>query len=230
MTVDAMIIASHPDDAEIGMGGTIISMLKSGMKLTLVDLTNGEPTPYGSPEIRKNEWENASKILGLKNRVNLGLNNRCLVDDVPSRKLLAEAIREYRPKILFTPYWEDAHPDHIAANQLANSARFYAKLTKWDIKGEPYYPGKIFHYFCTHRKVQFIPSFLHDISGHIDTKLASIKAYHSQFVANPKNLEVLDQIKTFNSYWGQQGGVKYAEPFICQEAIIIKDANVLLNA
>lgn len=224
-----LIVASHPDDAEIGMGGTIASLQASGISVALIDLTNGEPTPYGTPEKRKLESEAASSILKIKFRETLNIKNREIFDTIENRKLLASAIRKYRPEVLFLPYWEDGHPDHINASALGVAARFYAKLSNTDIAGEPYYPRKMLHYFCTHIRPKLTPSFLFDISKHIDQKIAAVSAYKSQFSDNPKNSGVIDMIKVEAAYWGSQIGTNYAEPFSSRENIAIRNPDSLLE-
>lgn len=144
MKITILAISPHPDDVEGGMGGSIIKFLKLGHEVHIVDLTDGEPTPHGTPEIRREECKKATDLLGLTNRTTLDLPNRYLFDNVESRKKVAEVIRVVKPDILFLPYWEDAHPDHIQTTQIGEAARFYAKLTKTDLAGEPWYPGRLF--------------------------------------------------------------------------------------
>src|SRR5262249_49901534 len=127
--LDHLVIAPHPDDAELGMGGTLLLLKAHGAKVGVLDLTNGEPTPYGSPEIRERETAAATQILGLDWRGNLALPNRSLVHDLDARREVAGMLRQLRPRWLFAPYWEDAHPDHVAASTLVDAARFWAKLT-----------------------------------------------------------------------------------------------------
>src|SRR5437667_765805 len=110
--LDYLIVAPHPDDAELAAGGSILLLRAQGASVGVLDLTDGEPTPHGSLEIRKRETDAATAILGLDWRGNLGLPNRSLVADLDARRRLAEAFRELRPQTIFAPYWEDAHPDH----------------------------------------------------------------------------------------------------------------------
>src|SRR5437773_8822976 len=104
-SLDYLIIVCHPDDAEICCGGAILSLAAHGARVGVLDLTDGEPTPHGSPEIRQRETEAASAVLGLAWRGNLGLPNRALVADVDSRRQLAGAIRRLRPRVLLAHYW-----------------------------------------------------------------------------------------------------------------------------
>jgi N-acetylglucosamine malate deacetylase 1 len=156
----AVVFAPHPDDAEIGMGGTIRALIQKGIRVVIVDLTDGEPTPHGSKEIRATETANASLTLGVTERCNLELPNRSVFDSVDNRKIVANKIRELRPEVLFAPYWEDAHPDHVQACALIESARFYSKFVKSDLQFNPCYPRRVFHYFSTHLRNRFLPSFV----------------------------------------------------------------------
>src|SRR5919109_4070348 len=105
--LDYLIIAPHPDDAELGVAGTILTLKDQGARVGVLDLTDGEPTPYGSREIRRAETEAANKILQLDWRGNLGLPNRSLSTDLEGRERLAGVLRQLRPRRLFAPYWED---------------------------------------------------------------------------------------------------------------------------
>src|SRR6516225_8236193 len=126
--LDYLVIAPHPDDAELGAGGAILLLKAQGASVGVLDLTDGEPTPHGSPEIRRRETEAATAVLCLGWRDNLGLKNRSLEADLETRAELAGVIRRLKPHCLFAPYWEDAHPDHVAASALVDAARFWAKL------------------------------------------------------------------------------------------------------
>ncbi len=133
--LDVLVVAPHPDDAELGMGGAILRFKAEGWRVGVVDLTSGEPTPHGSPEIRAQETAAATKILGLDWRENLGLPNRSLEPTLAARAALAGVFRRLKPRLLFAPYWVDAHPDHQAAVELVEAARFWSKLTKTDLPG-----------------------------------------------------------------------------------------------
>src|ERR1700677_1086300 len=176
-----LIIGPHPDDQELGMGGTIARLVEQGHRVHLIDMTSGEPTPLGSPETRQRESAAAAKILGV-GRTQLGLVNRQVVHDIPSRPKLAAAIRVHKPDALFLPYPVDAHPDHVAVTRIGEDARFDAKLTKSAIPGEPWSPKRIIYYFCTHLRLNFNPSFCMDISEQIDAKIKAVNCYESQFL------------------------------------------------
>jgi bacillithiol biosynthesis deacetylase BshB1 len=219
--LDYLVVAPHPDDAELAMGGTIRLLKEEGARVGILDLTSGEPTPHGTPELRRAETEAASKVLGIDWRGNLGLPNRSLAADLEARKQLAEAIRDLRPRWLFAPYWVDGHPDHVAASTLVDAARFWAKLTKSDLKGQPHYPGRIFYYFSVHLRIHPAPSFVVDISRHIDAKMAAMSCYRSQFITGRSTdwPTLLDELRDCARYWGWAIGVGYGEPFVCREDI-----------
>lgn len=219
--LDILVIAPHPDDAELGMGGAILKFKAEGLRVGVLDLTNGEPTPHGSLELRAAETAAATEILGLDWRDNLGLPNRSLEPTLAARKQLASVIRQQRPRWLFAPYWEDAHPDHLAATQLVDAARFWAKLSNTDMPGEPFHPERIYNYFCVHLKLAPQPAFVLDISAEWPQKLASIKCYESQFITGrptePRSF--IDNLHHEAAYWGKTIGVQYGEPFTSREPL-----------
>ncbi len=210
-----LCVGAHPDDVEMGMGGTVALLVDQGYDVLLLDLTNGEPTPYGTPETRIKESQESAKILGVK-RKTLNFPNRFLEDTIENRKIIAEIIREFRPKYIFAPYFDDAHPDHVAASRLVDFSRFYAKLTKSDISGEPFYPKRIIYYFPIHIRLRIQPSFLIDISKYIDKKKEAIYCYQSQFIL-PKKESIIENLLLENRYWGIQGNTEAAEPFYQKE-------------
>ena len=221
MELDALVIAPHPDDAELGMGGAILKMLAAGKKVGVLDLTNGEPTPHGTLEIRAAETDAATQVLGLSWRENLGLPNRSLEATLENRKKLASVFRTVRPKWLFAPYWIDAHPDHVAATELVDAARFWSKLSKTDMPGERFHPSRIYNYYCVHLKMHATPAFVLDISDVWKKKLESIACYQSQFVKGREDLDpsFLQQLEYEAAAWGKSIGVKYGEPFTSREPI-----------
>ena len=219
--LDYLVIAPHPDDAELGVGGTILLLQAQGARVGVLDLTDGEPTPFGSPEVRRRETDAATAVLGLAWRGNLGLTNRRLEADLDARARLAGALRELRPRVLFAPYWEDAHPDHLAATALVDAARFWAKLTKTDLPGDPFYPQRILYYFSVHLRIHPRPSFVLDVTPHFETKMRAIECYRSQFIEgrDPTPPTVLDDLRARGRYWGWAVGAGYGEPFVSREEV-----------
>ena len=228
--LDALVIAPHPDDAELGMGGAILKFLASGWNVGILDLTNGEPTPHGSPEIRASETDAASKVLGISWRKNLGLPNRSLEPTLEARAKLAGIFRQTQPRWLFAPYWIDAHPDHTAATKLVDDARFWAKLTKSELIGEPFHPQRIYNYFCVHLKMHAQPAFVLDISEQWEQKEQAIRCYESQFITGRQNQSpsFVEQLKIEAAYWGKTIGVRYGEPFTSREPVGLQDFTSLV--
>ncbi len=200
------------------MGGTIAKLTEQGHDVLLLDMTNGEPTPHGDPQTRAVEAAKAAEILGVKRRL-LDLPNRVLEHNIESRHLVAGVIREHQAQIVFAPYFQDAHPDHVATTRIVEDARFDAKLTKIDLPGEPIYPKWLFYYYCTHLRWVADPNFLFDITGYEDRKRDSIVAYETQFVMPQRNRRVVEWIKSANEYLGSRIGVTSAEPFYTKEPI-----------
>lgn len=215
MSLRILCVGAHPDDVEIGMGGTVASLVQKGHELLLLDLTNGEPTPFGSPEIRARESQESAAVLGAR-RKTFSMPNRFLEDTIENRKTIAAEIRAFRPDYVFAPYFDDAHPDHIAASALVDAARFYAKLTKSDIPGDPFFPKRVIYYYPVHLRLRIQPSFLNDISTTISTKAGAIRCYHSQFEAAGK-ADLVERFLDENRYWGFQAGCAAAEPFFQKE-------------
>lgn len=228
--LDALVVSPHPDDAELGVGGTIIRLAKQGWKVGVLDLTSGEPTPLGSLEKRRAETAAANELLGNPWRENLGLPNRSLVADLASRRALAAVFRKVRPRLIFAPYWEDAHPDHTAATKLVEDARFWSKLSKSDIPGEPFHPARILYYFSVHLRIVERPSLVLDITDELEAKRAAMNCYRSQLVDNqPKDRPgVIDSVCDRTRYWGHMVGVGHAEPFASREPVGLSRLDSLL--
>lgn len=227
-TCDAVCIGAHPDDVEIGMGGTVASMIASGLEVAIVDLTNGEPTPHGTPEKRAAEAALAAEILGVKVRRTLSMPNRYLFDSVEARTELAEVLRELRPRMLFIPYADDAHPDHVAAARICMGARFYSKFTKTGMSGEPHYPARVFHYMAVHQRIIAQPSFVIDIAATLDRKMEALRAYESQFLVNERNAAVLDMVRNSALQWGGLANVEAGEPFFALETPALESPAAVL--
>ena len=229
MTLDVLVVAPHPDDAELGMGGAILRFRQEGMRVGVLDLTTGEPTPHGSLEIRARETEAATRILGLDWRQNLGLTNRSLQPTLEARRQVAGVFRKTRPRWIFAPYWIDAHPDHLAAVELVEAARFWAKLSKSDLPGDPFHPERIYHYFAFHLRQVVQPAFILDISDVWQEKRAAIECYRSQFIeGRDDNPSFIDTVRDQAATWGMLIGRRYGEPFACREPLGLKSMSHLI--
>jgi bacillithiol biosynthesis deacetylase BshB1 len=228
--LDYLVVAPHPDDAELGMGGTIVRLVRAGRRVRIVDLTSGEPTPFGTPAKRRKETAAATKILGLAHRENLGLVNRELEATLAARAQVAEVYRRLRPRVVFVPYWRDAHPDHLAATRLAVEARFHAKLTKTGMAGEPYYPPRLLYYYCTHLRSHGDVAFVVDVSEEFETKIRAVECYRSQFFdgRGEEAGAVVGYVRDACRYWGHMINRAYGEPFAVQEALGLADLDGII--
>jgi bacillithiol biosynthesis deacetylase BshB1 len=232
-----MAIGAHPDDIEFSMGGTIAKFRKLGSEVLILDITDGEPTPHGSKEIRSKESKKAAGILDVQ-RITLDFPNRFLFDNVEVRKAIAGEIRKFRPDILFAHYPMDAHPDHISASNTSMAARFYGKLSYIDLPGERFFTPRIFYFFAVHLRISPQPDFCIDITDSFEQKLSALLSYESQFhtlnnkLTHRENLskesKVTEFIKTLNGYWGQRIGTSFAEPFFSPEIIGLKNFDNLV--
>lgn len=219
---DVLAIGAHPDDVELGMGGTIRKMVKQGYSVGVVDLTDGEPTPDGSPEIRAKESEKAREVLGFDFRITLDMKNRYLFDSVENRKKVANIIREYKPKMLFTHFWDDYHPDHIQTSQIVQAARFYGKFTKTDMVGEPHTVEKLYFFGPIHLLSNLRPSFIVPLEDdEMQSKIKALRCYRSQF--GREGEAFYDRIRQYMVCYGLLIKKSYGEPFISKEEIGIEN-------
>ncbi len=183
-TADVLAFAPHPDDAEIGAGGTLARHCRLGYEVVVCDLTLGELASNGDPETRVSEANAAARVLGLAARETLGLGDRAL-EPTPERvQAVAAAVRRWRPRVVLAPLAEDRHPDHEAANRLVREGVFSAGLARYRAPGEPWRVSKLVFYFVNARTE---PEFVVDVSDVYEVKRAALAAYASQFA--PARLE-----------------------------------------
>jgi bacillithiol biosynthesis deacetylase BshB1 len=228
--LDMLVVAPHPDDAELGMGGTIAKMIDFGFRVGVLDLTNGEPTPFGSEATRIEETALATNVLKLTWRGNAGLPNRSLQHTLETRGTVASYFRLLRPRWIFAPYWQDAHPDHVAATEMIEAARFWSKLSKTEMPGEPFHPERIYYYFCIHLRLAVNPSWIVDISDHWERKFQAILAYQSQFVVGRPTVSptIVDRFRDDAAYWGRLIQRRYGEPFATKEPLAMESLRELI--
>jgi bacillithiol biosynthesis deacetylase BshB1 len=211
-----LVFGPHPDDQELGMGGTIARLHQQGHYVHLIDMTNGEPTPHGSVEIRAKESAAAAKALGVE-RTLVGLPNRQVQHTIEARHKVAAVIRKHKADWLFVPYPIDAHPDHVAVTRIVEDARFDAKLTKTDIPGAPHYPKRVIYYFCTHLRMNFPATFCVDITDTMDEKMRAVRCYESQGLGVEGGLGKM--VESIAAYFGTRINTAYAEPFYTHEVL-----------
>lgn len=214
-----MAVGAHPDDIEIGLGGTLHRFAREGHTTIAVDLTDGELTPRGDREIRARETAVATKILRLSHRVCLDLPNRVLMDSEEGRRKLATVMREYRPDIVFAHRENDAHPDHVAAFQITRGAVLLSRVVKIDLPHDPWRPGKLFGMHCSHLKHVYTPAAVLRIEEEdFDAKMEAILAYESQFGKAYDGLHWMEQlIRSRESLYGALAGCAYAEALLSDE-------------
>ncbi len=219
--LDVLVVAPHPDDSEISVGGLITVSRRQNLRVGVVDLTSGEPTPHGSIERRQRETQQATEILDLSWRRNLQLPNRSLQPTLDARRQLAEVFRLARPQTILAPYWQDAHPDHVAASSLVDASRFWSKLSRTDLDGDPFWPPLLLHYFGIHLRIHPGASFVIDISETIEQKMASVTAYRSQLIDGRGDTfpTIVDDIRDRARYWGWTIGRAYGEPLMNREQV-----------
>ncbi|HHK42372.1 MAG TPA: bacillithiol biosynthesis deacetylase BshB1 [Planctomycetaceae bacterium] len=228
MSLDVLIVAPHPDDAELGAGGAILKLKEAGYSVGVLDLTDGEPTPHGSVEVRQAETAAATSVLQLDWRGNLELPNRSLEPTLEARRRLAEVFRELRPDWVCAPYWEDAHPDHVAATQLIEAARFWSKLTKTSMAGQPWHPSRIYYYYCVHLRQLPRPAFVLDISEQWEKKAEAIACYRSQFVeGREEHPSFLERLRDEAAFWGKMIGCRFGEPWTSREVLGLRSLSSL---
>jgi N-acetylglucosamine malate deacetylase 1 len=236
MKLDILAIAVHPDDVELGCSGTLLMEKTNGKKTGVVDLTRGELGTRGTPELRAKEAAKAAEILQLDVRENLGMADGFFRNDEEHQRLLIRAIRKYRPEIVLANALEDRHPDHGRAGHLIRDACFLSGLRKVETSDEAgsaqeqWRPKYIFHYI---QDRYFEPSFVYDISPVFETKLQSIRAYSSQFHSNAytadepqtyiSSPEFLQAIIGRHQMFGKMIGVSFAEGFVTEKMIGVKD-------
>ncbi len=229
MNLDVLVFAAHPDDAELAMGGTIAKLTRNNLKVGLIDLTRGELGTRGTAEIRQKEAFLAAGILKVSLRENLLIPDGDIERKKENIIKVLMPIRRYRPKIIFAPYFNDRHPDHIHTSRLVKEAMFATGLSKLktfdrEVPQNAYRPGKLYYYMQTY---QFDPSFIIDISDSFETKMKAVQCYQSQF-HNPRSREpetfisrpeFLNYIESRAQVFGFQIDKKYGEPFFCEEKI-----------
>ena len=228
-SLDVIAVGAHPDDVEIGCGGTLAALVNQGLKVGIVDLTDGEPTPLNDdPANRLSEAEAAADTLGVAKRVILDFPNRRLFDNFEARVALAKQFRIFRPKVVMsiagkTPM---ASPDHWQASQISDAAVFYSRLTKWDehFDGLPVHTidRQIYYSFFFeseggggHRQ------FVFDISTTLETKLASLRCYRSQFP--PTKEYLFKRVEAVAAASGATAGFDAGEVFTSTRAIGTRD-------
>ena len=222
--VHVLAFGPHPDDLEIGLGGTLAKQAALGHTVGLCDLTRGEMSSNGTPEERVREAEAASKVLGVAWRENLGLPDRGIGTSPDHVRRVVELIRRVRPRTVAIPYWQDRHPDHQASAALLRDAVFNAKLKRYQAAGDPWQPGWVCCYFINDSGPI---SFVVDVSDYYEVKRRALACYASQFVRATESAQTRlnspsfpQLIESRDAQFGALAGVAFAEGIVVNEPVV----------
>ena len=232
MKLDILIMAAHPDDAELACSGTILHHIKQGLKVGIVDFTRGELGTRGSAEIRDQEAAVSSKILGLSARENLRFRDGFFVNDEAHQLKLIRVIRKYQPNIVIANALHDRHPDHGKGSDLAIKGCFLSGLRRIETEmsgsaQEAWRPAHVYHYI---QDRMINPDFVIDVTPYWDQKVEAIKAFSSQFY-DPNSGEPESYISSLDFFnflearareFGHRIGVKYGEGFTADRTLSVK--------
>ncbi|WP_102345797.1 bacillithiol biosynthesis deacetylase BshB1 [Bacillus sp. Marseille-P3661] len=224
--VDILAFGAHADDVEIGMAGTIFKYSKKEYKIAICDLTEAELSSNGNVILRKQEAQQAATILNVHKRVNLGLPDRGLLVAEKYINRIVTLIRQLKPRVIFSPYHKDRHPDHGQCGHLVREAIFSAGIRKYEddlglsahrVSNHYSYMINGFHH----------PDFVIDITAEMDTKITALKAYHSQFevltgsVDTPLTHGYIETVEARDRLFGKEVGVTFAEGFISEKPLLL---------
>ena len=224
MGVDLLVFGPHPDDLEIGLGGTIARHVASGSSVGLCDMTAGEMGSNGTVDERLAESEAARKVLGAKWRENLRLPDRHIGASPDHLAVVAAFVRRHRPRVVAAPYWSDRHPEHVAASALITEGVFNAGLRKYKVEGDAWKVEWICYYFINDSDK---PSFVVDVSDHYETKRKALDCHVTQFqppgssaAATRLNTPLFRQlIESRDAQFGALAGVTWAEGFVVRDPV-----------
>ena len=230
-TVDILAIAAHRDDVEQTCGGTLLVQQALGWTTGIVDLTQGEAGTRGSAAERAAEAAEAARILRVSHREALDLPDGNIQNTYENRLKLAATLRRLRPRVVVLPYWQGRHPDHYTAATLGYEACFIAGLSRLDVPGAPHRPYKIL-YASLYSDVR--PTFVVDITPHIETRQQSLLAYRSQYGNQTTGTglfvpeeDIRERMFATARHYGLLAGVRYAEPFVQKEVSLASDLMAL---
>jgi bacillithiol biosynthesis deacetylase BshB1 len=226
MQTDLLVFGPHPDDIELGLGGTVAKHVSLGHQVGLCDLTRGEMGTNGTPDQRLAEAEASRLVLGAAWRENLGWPDRAIGSDDQVRDA-ARVIRKARPRVIAIPYWDDRHPDHRAASRVLTEAVFNARLRRYRVEGDAWQAEWTCYYFIN----DSVPaSFVVDVSAHYELKRRALACYQSQFshpspgadavatrLTSPRFMQL---IESRDAQFGALAGVAFAEGVIVKEPIV----------
>ena len=224
MSIDLLVFGPHPDDIEIGLGGTVARHTAEGHVVGLCDLTEGEMSSNGTIIERRREGEAAAHVLGAAWRENLRWPDGDISATPAAIRSAVDLLRRHRPRTIAIPYWDDRHPDHVSASQVLRLAAFKSGLRRFVTDAEPWSPDWICYYFINDAAA---PSFLVDVSAHYDRKRAALDCHRSQFtpagqgaVGTRLSAPTFRQlIESRDAQFGALAGVAFAEGIVVREPV-----------
>lgn len=222
---EVLVLGAHPDDAELMVGGTIAKLRNEGRSVIVADCTLAELSTNGTVEVRKRETENASKILGLTNRVNLEFKDGYLNREENLLDSIVSLVRTVKPKLILGPPPVCRHPDHQSLSRVLKDAIFFSGLKKY-MPEIPHVKRPKLHYYV--EVANETPDYCIDISSFFDVKMQAILSYKSQFEQTESTEETfinsgfVSWIERRCVEWGERLGVKYAEPFKSDAPILLE--------
>jgi N-acetylglucosamine malate deacetylase 1 len=224
MSIDLLVFGPHPDDIEIGLGGTVARHSAEGHVVGLCDLTEGEMSTNGTVAERREEAAAAARVLGAAWRENLRWPDGEIAATPAAIRSAVDLIRRHRPRTIAIPYWDDRHPDHGAASQVLRRAAFKSRLPRFITEADPWSPDWICYYFINDSAT---PSFVVDVSAHYEKKREALECHRSQFQASgegtvPTRLTApvfRRLIESRDAQFGALAGVEYAEGIVVREPL-----------
>ncbi len=228
MRLDVLAFGPHPDDVELTMGGTLLRLHSLGYRTGIVDLTAGEMGTRGTREDRAREAAEAAELLKASVRRSLDLGDGRLGASSETKRAVVEAIREYKPTLVFTNYPENNHPDHTASGPLVAEAAYLAGLKNYEADGEPHRPNRVLYYLVPHK---IAPSFIIDITAFHDGKMRAVRAYVSQLHSDDESAPAtyisqpgfLTRVEALDRYHGSLIDADFGEAFYLREAMKVDD-------
>jgi N-acetylglucosamine malate deacetylase 1 len=223
---DAIAFAAHPDDLEVSMGGTAAKLVAAGFRVLFVDLTDGEPSRYAPPGVRREQAARAAEILGVERWI-LEEKDRLLQDTIGLRLMVARLIRLHHPRFVFATQGDGVHPDHRALTEIVVNGVFYARLPNWDrVDGgsvldgtDPHEIERLFFSRCRMERAWTGFDFAVDVSSVYERKLQAIHAYEAVFQG--KQAALIDRYRAEDQYVGSLVGVPFAEPFKARTPLLV---------
>jgi N-acetylglucosamine malate deacetylase 1 len=232
--IDILAIAAHRDDVEQTCGGTLLAMHARGWSTGILDLTQGESGTRGTAADRESEASHAARILNVAHREALDLPDGNVENTLPNRLKVAAVLRRLRPRVVILPYWQGRHPDHYTTATLGYEACFVSGLARVETPGPPNPPHRPYKILYASLYADVRPSFVVDITPHIERRYESLIAYRSQYASQsaadsifvPEN-DIRERTFATARHYGLLAGVRYAEPFVQKEVGLVEDLMLL---